>query len=77
MMPQGYCLLILEMLLLTRSDLKIRAKNKGRFYQMRQDAIAFINTEWFESLCISVSLDPDAVRDSFHDAAIQHRRKWG
>jgi len=64
MLP-GYYQLIREMLLLTRSDLKIREKKKGQHFQIRQDALTFINTEWFESICFAVDLDPDAVRESF------------
>ena len=51
-------------------------KEKGHFYQIRQDAIAFIHTDWFESLCYSVNLEPDAVRVSFLDDTIQHSRKY-
>ncbi|GAA0854314.1 hypothetical protein GCM10008915_77420 [Bifidobacterium pullorum subsp. gallinarum] len=73
---QGYYNLIQEILILTRSDLKIRGKKKGHFYQIRQDAIAFIHTDWFDSLCYSVNLEPDAVRVSFLDDTIQHSRKY-
>ncbi len=65
MMPRGYYLLIQEMLLLTKSDLKIRAKRTGQYFQIKQDALSFIQTEWFEALCFAVDLDPDAVRDCF------------
>lgn len=36
-MPQGYYLLIREMLLLIRSDLKIRAKKKGHFFKTPEE----------------------------------------
>lgn len=67
MLPHGYYRLIREILLLTRSDLKIRAKRRGHFFRNRQDALRFIYSEWFECLCYTVNLDPDAVRDSFLD----------
>jgi len=63
MMQPGYYHLIREILLLTRSDLKIRSKKKGQYFQIRQEALLFIDTEWFESLCDSVGLDPDAARE--------------
>jgi hypothetical protein len=63
--PQGYVNLIQEILLLTKSDLRIRSKKKGEYFQMRQDALMFIHTDWFETLCLSVYLDPDAVRERF------------
>lgn len=62
MLPPGYYHLIRELLLLTKSDLKIRAKKKGPYYRYKQEALAFIEREWFEALCVAVSLDPDAVR---------------
>lgn len=72
MLPAGYEKLIQEMLILTKQDLKIRSRKKGRFFQVRQDALTFIDTEWFEALCMAVQLDPEAVR---HRLLVQAARQ--
>jgi hypothetical protein len=65
MMPAGYCHLIREILMLTRSDLKIDAKKKGLHFMIRQDALSFIQTEWFEFLCIAMDLNAEPFGRSF------------
>jgi hypothetical protein len=63
MMNQGYTNLILDVLLLTKSDLKMRSKKQGAFFQNKHEALTFVESEWFEALCIAVRLDPDAARE--------------
>lgn len=58
MLPTGYKDLICELLLLTLSDVKMRSKKGGEHFQKRQEALAFLESEWFEELCIAVDLDP-------------------
>jgi len=78
MISSGYVYLIHEVLMLTRSDLQFRVKkSRGKYVQMRHDALMFIGSEWFESLCIVVNLEPDAVRDQFLRTAQASRAKWG
>jgi len=78
MIPSGYIYLIHEILLLTRSDLQFGVrKNRGKYVQMRHDALRFIGSEWFELLCIGVNLDSDAVRDQFLRTAKASRTKLG
>lgn len=62
MLPAGYTELICELLLLTFSDVKMRSKKGGKNFQKRQEALAFLETEWFETLCVAVDLDPLAVK---------------
>lgn len=71
----GYYHLIYEILLITHFDLKQRARKGGRNFQDRQDALAFLETEWFEILCITVDLDHSRVRDSFISTSNNRSRK--
>ena len=64
MQSRGYYYLICEIFLLTHFDLKHRARKGGCNFQYRQDALAFLETEWFEILCVSIDLDPVRVRNS-------------
>ena len=61
----GYAQLIRELLILTYHDLNNRQRTGGRNFQHRQEALAFLQTEWFEYLCTSIDLDPDYVRGRF------------
>ncbi len=65
MRGSGYYYLICEILLITHYDLKHRERKGGRNFQARQDALAFLETEWFEILCMTVDLDHEWVRESF------------
>ena len=61
----GYAQLVRELLILTYQDLHNRQRRGGRHFQHRQEALAFLHTEWFEYLCASIDLDPDYVRKRF------------
>lgn len=74
MLVSGYSQLICELLLLTYQDINNRERRGGRHFQYRQEALAFIETEWFEFLCLSVNLDPDYVRNSFLRNSVGKKR---
>lgn len=69
MLPAGYTELICELLLLTLSDIKVRSKKGGGNFQKRQEALTFIETEWFETLCIAIDMDPLATKHYFTRAS--------
>ena len=56
-MHEGYQALIGELLILTYLDVKPRAKKGGRYFQIRQEALSFLDTPWFETLCAAIELD--------------------
>lgn len=64
----GYQQLILSILLQAKHDAKIIPKRKGKYYLsrldvlIRQDAMYFMKTKWFEELCLTVDLEPSSVR---------------
>ncbi|WP_276357656.1 hypothetical protein [Cohnella caldifontis] len=62
MNTSGYIHLVHEILLTTHWDLQLRARKGGQNFRHRQDALAFLDTEWFETLCQSVDLNPSCVR---------------
>ncbi|MEX2105087.1 MAG: hypothetical protein WD907_07175 [Bacilli bacterium] len=65
MLSKGHRYMILHVLLLTKNDLQIKTNRKGRNAYNRQEALAFIQTEWFETLCLSVQMEPSYVRARF------------
>jgi hypothetical protein len=76
MISPGYINLIHEILMLARSDLQYGVKKRrGKYVQIRNDALSFIHSEWFETLCIVVNLDPDVVCDQFLRSAKASRKK--
>lgn len=58
----GYQALICEILLLTYSDLKYKGRKGGENFKNRQNALAFIESAWFNFLCESIGLDADQMR---------------
>lgn len=77
-MPKsGYRQLVCEMLLLTHHDLQRRGRTGGINFQRRQDALAFVESAWFEQLCGMVDLEPERVRKSLMRAACGESRKSG
>lgn len=61
-MSFGYRVLVCEILIQTYFDLKIKARKGGRNFQTRQEALTFLKTAWFETLCTAIDLDPSIVR---------------
>ncbi|KKC47799.1 hypothetical protein CA600_05280 [Paenibacillus sp. VTT E-133280] len=61
-MNEGVRTLICEILILTYLDISPRPKKGGKNFQNRQEALAFLNTAWFEVLCAGIELEPEIVR---------------
>lgn len=59
--------MILQLLMITKSDLQIKSNRKGELYKQRQEALEFVQSEWFEALCMAMKLDPSAVRERLMD----------
>lgn len=71
-MAPGYVHLILELLLLTRADLQYGVKkSKGKYADIRREAMEFIYSMWFEELCLAVNLNPEAVREKLLEQSKQ------
>jgi hypothetical protein len=62
MIKQGYKNLILHILMSTKNDLQLAPYRKGEYFVRRQEALQFIESEWFEALCSAVNLEPSAAR---------------
>jgi hypothetical protein len=71
----GYHELIHEILLTTYWDLQQRARKGGQIFRYRQDALAFLETEWFETLCQAVDLNPSLVKRSMIHTAYRMERQ--
>lgn len=79
MWDRGYRQLIVSILLQVKNDLEIIPKRKGKYYLSRsdilaqQDALRFMETQWFEELCLAVDLEPLSVKEAFlNKPAIGH-----
>ncbi|MEX2460637.1 MAG: hypothetical protein WD469_04955 [Paenibacillaceae bacterium] len=73
-MHEGYRTLVCELLILTYFDLKPRSKKRGKNFQNRQEAVSFLNTSWFETLCAVVEMEPGIVRKKLlHISNIQSK----
>lgn len=70
----GYEDLVYEILLLTHFDLKQRGRKGGQNFRNRQDALAFMESQWFETLCHSVDLEPHTVKMNLMRAAYEPQK---
>lgn len=61
-MQLGYRDLACEILVQTCLDLLDKRRKGGRNFQNKQDALAFLHTDWFEELCYFLELDPSHTR---------------
>jgi hypothetical protein len=74
-MHEGYRTLVCELLILTYFDLKPRSKKGGKHFQTRQEALSFLNTAWFETLCAAIELEPGIVRRKMLQVSISNPNK--
>lgn len=74
-MPFGYRVLVCAILVQTYLDLIPKARKGGRNFQRRQEALAFLKTDWFETLCAAVDLDPSYVKKEMLRASA-NSHKW-
>ncbi|WP_274651931.1 hypothetical protein [Paenibacillus humicola] len=74
-MLEGYRAMICELLMQTYGDLTPRAKKGGRNFQIRQEALTFLDSSWFETLCAAVELDPGSVRRRMLQTSVSRRVK--
>lgn len=58
----GYRYLVCGIMVQTFFDLQTRARRGGRHFQTRQEALSFLESSWFETLCTSINLDPSYVK---------------
>ncbi|UVI31152.1 hypothetical protein [Paenibacillus spongiae] len=63
-MPSGYMILVQEVILLAQMDATKKCSRRGPSYEAKEEALHFLQTEWFEMLCMSIDLDPHAVREA-------------
>lgn len=61
-MSVGYRDLACQILVQTYNDLNAPADRGGQYFRVRQEALSFLYTEWFETLCNCIDLDPSYVR---------------
>ncbi|NTZ20709.1 hypothetical protein EXW96_25300 [Paenibacillus sp. JMULE4] len=74
-MSFGYRVLVCAILIQTYFDLKTKARKGGRNFQMRQEALGFLKTDWFETLCTAIDLDPSFVRKEMLRASANTRNR--
>jgi len=60
--PLFYRDLACEILYQTYLDLQTKSRKGGENFLIRQDALTFLESDWFITLCLAVNLDPAAAK---------------
>lgn len=61
-MPLIYRDLACEIVYQTYLDLQTTSRRGGENFLIRQDALAFLESDWFITLCLAINLDPAVAR---------------